>query len=97
MEDLVGSTSCTSADDIGSAAGLLECCCIFADIQPPNVLDGTSTTAVNTLSLTRANDGILDARAGLQDEDGSGFISLRLTLASTGVAIVLEHAAIKAA
>lgn len=41
LEDLVVGIPCSAADDVGSLVrGLLECGGVFADILPPNVLQG---------------------------------------------------------
>jgi len=39
LEDLVGCREGASSDHIGSTGSLLECCRVFADTRPPNVLE----------------------------------------------------------
>lgn len=41
LEDFVGGFLGAAADDVGCAGGLLEGCGVLADVQPPDVLDGT--------------------------------------------------------
>ena len=41
LEDFVGGFLGATPDDVGGSGGLLEGRCVFADVQPPDVLDGT--------------------------------------------------------
>lgn len=70
---------------------------ILANVVPPDVLEGARAKAMHTFSLVRANDGILQCSAGLEDEDGSFPIKLCLTATVTVSALPVEerHTAVK--
>jgi hypothetical protein len=45
----------------------------FADILPPDIGEGASSTAVDTFGLIGTNDHIGQARSGFENEDSSVF------------------------
>ena len=68
----------------------------FADIHPPNVVQGTSTLAVNTFGLVRPNDNVAQGGTLLQNEHCVLLASLTLASADLGVTVVLLHPTIEA-
>lgn len=56
----------------------------FADLLVPDVNNGASTTAMDTLSLVLANDGVLERGTVRKDENGVSFTGLGLALADAG-------------
>lgn len=64
--------------DVGVAVAL-ERQGILAHGRPPHVLDGAAALAVHALDLVLANDGVLERRAVLEDEDGVAVVALVLT------------------
>ena len=93
LNDLVGSRLSSSTLDEGVSISL-EGKSILADIDPPDVFDGATALAVNTLDLVLTNDGILEGTSILDDEDCIGVSTLGLTSARLATAVCL-HATIK--
>lgn len=69
----------------------------FADIGPPNILDGAGATAVDTFSLSGSNDYIRDGRSRLQDKDCVSLpgLSLALTISRASSPVVTLHAPVE--
>jgi hypothetical protein len=93
LNDLVGSRLRTPALDERIAIAL-ERERVFADIDPPDVLDGARALAVDTLDLVLADDGVLESGTVLELEDGVRVAALDLTGARGATAVGL-HAAIE--
>jgi len=93
LDDLVRSGLSTSSLDHGVAVAL-NGKSILADIDPPNVLDGASSLAVDTLDLVLANDSVLEGTAVLDNENGVGVTALNLSCARHTTAVGL-HATIE--
>jgi hypothetical protein len=74
--DLVISTLGTSSDDF-SVTVTLEAQGVFANVGPPDVLNGTSALAVDSLDLVFTDDGVLQGSTALEDENGIGVTALR--------------------
>jgi len=56
---------------------------VLTDVTEPDVGQGTSSLAVNTLELVLANDDIGDGSTILQNEDSAGRSSVVIGVAST--------------
>lgn len=95
LHNLVGSGLGTSALDHGVAVSL-DGESVLTDIDPPDVLDGAGSLAVDTLNLVLADDGVLQGTAGLDGEDGIRVTALILTSALDTTAVGL-HATVKGA
>lgn len=96
LEDLVTGLFRPSAPDV-SRPTTFERSRVLTHIFPPDVLNGTGTAAVYTLSLSRADDGVLQRRPALQDEHSSSLILLSLPFAVAGATFAIKesHLAIK--
>lgn len=66
----------------------------LADGLPPDVLDSASTLAVHSLDLVRADDGVLESTALLDDEDGVALATLVLAGTFNTTAVCL-HATVE--
>lgn len=64
--------------DVGVAVAL-ERQRVLAHGRPPHVLDGAAALAVHALDLVLADDGVLERRAVLEDEDGVAVVALGLS------------------
>jgi hypothetical protein len=95
LDDLVLSGLSTSALDHGIAI-TLEGQSILADVDPPDVLDGAGTLAVDALDLVLANDGVLESATVRDLEDGVLVSTLCLASARDTTAVSL-HASIESA
>lgn len=69
----------------------------FANVCPPDVLDSAWATAVNSFSLVRTDNYVLNGSTRLQDEDCLRLPSLGLTLAFaiTALPVVAFHSTVK--
>lgn len=82
LNDLVRCPLRSSSDDVAGSRGLLDGEGVFANILPPDILDGAWAHAVNTLALFRADDDILQGSARLDQEDSIGVTSFGLAAAT---------------
>lgn len=80
LDDLVVGAGGAAALD-GRVAVALERQGVLAHGRPPHVLDGAAALAVHALDLVLADDGVLERRAVLEDEDGVAVVALVLTSA----------------
>jgi hypothetical protein len=80
LDNLVGSTTSTTTDDL-TVTVTLEGQCILANSIPPDILNSASTETVNTLVLIFTNDGVLEGSAVSEKEDSVGVAALGLTTA----------------
>lgn len=96
LEYFVARLLSPSTPDISRTCAL-ECGRILTYIIPPDILDGTWTTAMHTLRLRRANDYVLQRCTIFQDENGGCFILLGLAfaIARTAFAIEKSHLSVK--
>lgn len=90
LEDLVAGLPRPSAPDV-SGPGAVERGGVLAHVVPPDVLNGTRPAAVDALGLGGPDDGVLQRRAGLEDEDGGGLVLVDLALAVAGAALAVEQ------
>jgi hypothetical protein len=81
LKNLVGSRFCATTVDVGCARGLLESRGIFADVDPPDVVQRASAEAMNTFTIIGTNDNIGEDSSGLQNEDGIRIASFSLVVA----------------
>jgi len=93
LDDLVISRLGTSALDHGVTV-TLEGKSILANVDPPDVLDGAGSLAVDTLDLVLADDGVLEGTSVLDEEDSVLVTTLNLTCARSTTAVGL-HATIE--
>ena len=63
---------------------------ILADIDPPNVLDGAASLAVDALNLVLSDNSVLEGTAVLDEEDGIRVTTLGLASAGDTTTVGLE-------
>jgi len=93
LDDLVVSGLGTSALDHGVSV-TLEGKRILANVDPPDVLDGAGSLAVDALDLVLSDDSVLESSAVLDEEDSVLVTALDLASAASTTAVGL-HATIK--
>lgn len=82
LDDFILGSPGPAANDVGCSRGLLDSEGVFANIFPPDVLDGARTQAVDAFALLCSDDDILDRTARLDEEDCIRVTTF--TLASAG-------------
>jgi len=69
LENLVSARFGAAAVDVGCSGGLLESRGIFADVDPPDVVQGASAEAVNTFAVVGTDDDVGENGSGLKNEN----------------------------
>jgi hypothetical protein len=81
LQNLVAGALGTTAVHVRSARGLFECCGIFTDIQPPNIVKGTCTQAVNTFAVVWTNNNVRKGSSSCKNEDSISVATFGLVVA----------------
>lgn len=74
----VGGVSGSTTNDIRSTRGLFNAQSVFTDILPPHILNRARTKAVNTLSLSRSDNDVLESGSARKDKDSIVVTTLAL-------------------
>lgn len=85
LEDLVRSRLRSSTVDIRSSRSLLERRSVLADIEPPNVVQGACTKAMDSFTVVGTNDDVREDCASIKHEDTVCVAAFRLPVARAGL------------
>ena len=81
LQDIFSGTLGTAAIDIGSSRSLFKCCCILANSDPPDVIQGIGAEAVDSFPVVGTDEDGWEDGAVFEYEDGVGISAFGLVIA----------------